>query len=759
MEIVALSPLPVGSFLWQQRAGVWVLTVVSKATYTLAPGELRLAAEQEPINDRDRPWSEEIRSLYAASDLAPVKPRADVVLVGQAYAPGGAPVRSLLARLTVGDVDKVVEINCDRTLQADGSVQEGDPFARMPLLYERAAGGVATANPAGMSLQDRDAYGRAALPNLQRPGVVVSSARENLEPVGFGPIAADWPWRVEKLGRHAATWTVEQLTQRPMPTDIDPACFNAAPPDQRAESLAADEHIFLDNLHPEHRSLAAQLPGLRPVAFVDRRGGAQEVMLRADTLWIDTARLICTVTWRGHVSLERAAEEGCVYFGQASRGQTLTWNDLKPRGPAAIAPPAAPPRAPRAGLAISEETSMIDLGDPALASLPFARATSAQPRDVAPPPAAGLPFNAAVAPPQPLPPPRRAVESQVFASASPAPITAPVPIIAPPPITSSPPVVDSPWARGGSAAVVAVAAPSPAWPAPAPLPVPAPAQASSPLPLSSSTSGRVEPRLDPSEAIQLLWYDPESLPRIRRVARWRDLLRTLGRKPLDRDLDDPALADDPMELEDRREIFELLAVGESTDAPGVNEAITSAVREDGKFVAQLVLVAGELHLPFDELETLKATVTTVSPLVGQDESLRASVDAGKDFLATPGLLSSAAVAEGLTGRIKESFGQGRRVVPTGYLEAQVERVLLEKRHYQRREIFGAPHLRGLLQMAGSSAPIPTCLPEKLASLLPMYQRFKVRLVAQAELSVDQYESHQAALRGVALARTMHLARR
>ncbi len=755
MQIVSLCALPVGSFRWQQRAGVWVLTVVCKATYALQPGEMRLTDEQEPINERDRPWSDDIRSLYAASDLAPVKPRADVVLVGQAYAPGGAPVRSLLARLTVSDVDKTVEINCDRWLLPDGSVQEGEPFARMPLLYERAAGGVATANPAGLSLDDRDAYGRSALPNLQRPGVV-ASPHEIIEPLGFGPIAASWPWRVEKLGRHAATWSPEHLEQRPMPTDIDPLHFNAAPPDQRTDALANDEHVFLDNLHPEHRRLAAQLPGIRPVAFVERLRGAQEVALRCDTLWIDTARLICTLTWRGHVSLERAAEDGCVYFALAQRGQTLTWNEIKPRASSPQAPPAPPPRPTIKKPPASEETSMIDLGDPALASLPFARAAAAASRDPAPRPAAGLPFSAPV--PAPAPPPRRNMESAVFPDAAPPPViapppavTAPLPITAPPPMASLPTAaIDSPWARASS---VAVAAAAPAWPAPVPVAAPAPAV----LPISSSA--RLEPRLDPSEAIQLLWYDPEILPRIRRVSRWRDLLRTLGQRPLDRDLDDPALSADPMVLEDRREIFELLAAGEITDAPGVNEAITSAIREDGKFVPQLVLLAGELQLPFDELETLKATVTTVSPLVGQDESLRASVDAGKDFLKTPGLLSSAAVAEGLTGRIKESFGQGRRVVPTGYLEAQVERVLLEKRHYQRREVFGAPHLRGLVQMTGSSSPIPAYLPEALANQLPMYQRFKVRAVAQVEFSVDQYESHHAALRIVALARIMNVQRR
>jgi hypothetical protein len=225
-------------------------------------------------------------------------------------------------------------------------------------------------------------------------------------------------------------------------------------------------------------------------------------------------------------------------------------------------------------------------------------------------------------------------------------------------------------------------------------------------------------------------------------------------KPLDADLDDPALAADPMELEDRREVFELLAVAEPADAQGVEQTLSSAIRPDGKFLPQLNLLAGELQLPFDELETLKATVTTAAPLVGQDESLKLTVEVAKEFLRTPGLLSSAATAEGLTNRIKESFGAGRRMVPAGYLEQQVERVLLEKRAYSRREVFGARHLRGLLHQGGSSTPVPTYLPESLANKLPMFQRFKVRMVVEVDFTVDQYEAHQAALKTVAIARLM-----
>ena len=110
MEIVSLSGLPAGSLLWQKRPGLWMLTVVCKATFSLQPGEMPLAPEQEPINESDRPWSQDIQSLYAAADLVPMKPRVDVILVGQAYAPGGQSVSSLVARITVGEVDKSVEI-------------------------------------------------------------------------------------------------------------------------------------------------------------------------------------------------------------------------------------------------------------------------------------------------------------------------------------------------------------------------------------------------------------------------------------------------------------------------------------------------------------------------------------------------------------------------------------------------------------------------------------------------------------------------
>src|SRR5262245_33978525 len=142
MDVVSLSPLPVASLLWQPRPGAWMLTFACKATYILRPGESELAPEQQPLHEDDRHWSDEPAwSLYAPRDVVPIRPRADVVVVGHAFAAGGAQVRSLVARIVVADIDKAVEVVCDRMFTQDGALHEGQRFTKMPLLWERAGGG------------------------------------------------------------------------------------------------------------------------------------------------------------------------------------------------------------------------------------------------------------------------------------------------------------------------------------------------------------------------------------------------------------------------------------------------------------------------------------------------------------------------------------------------------------------------------------------------------------------------------------------
>src|SRR4029079_11409615 len=102
MNVLSSPPFRAASIVWQPRRDIHVLTVVCKATFVLQPGTAEPAPEVDPIHEADEPWNDDVRcSLRAASDLAPFKARADVVLVGYAHAPAGRPVSSLMARLVV----------------------------------------------------------------------------------------------------------------------------------------------------------------------------------------------------------------------------------------------------------------------------------------------------------------------------------------------------------------------------------------------------------------------------------------------------------------------------------------------------------------------------------------------------------------------------------------------------------------------------------------------------------------------------------
>ena len=765
-----------------------MLTVVCKATFLLRPQESTLAKEQEPANELDEHWNDDTaRSLRAPADLVPVKPRVDVALVGHAFAPSGMPARSLTARLVVGEIDKTIEVFCDRSFSSDGTLREGARFARMPLFYERAAGGPDTSNPVGIRANVQDTYGRTIVPNLQPPGLLVATPADFITPTGFGPVASAWPSRREKLGRHGA-WTPRELAEQPMPEGIDLSYFNHAPRDQQIQALHEDERLVLENLHPEHPRLVTRLPGLRPRATIERPGGApQQLTLRCDTLWIDTDRALCTLTWRGQVPLEHPQERGRIVIAldqpaqsAARPGAQQTNQEVRERF---------------AHLAQDEEPNSLE-GTMTLAprltsakDMPFAQspAGAAPARgDVAPAqPGAGLPFHgappaaAAYSPsqsssawaatplPAPVPPAQSSQSSSAWIAVQP-PAPAPqaressdvFPAPAPPPMMRAP-APSSPSSHEGSASPWQVPE---ARSAQVPLTVgqlaAQPTTSPEPLPTAvDAPRAAATPRLEVGTALQLIWFDPEEMPRIRRKADFQVILDELSNRPLDADLDDPAIAKNPMAVEDRRETFEVLARGEAVDEAGLNEALVGGVRDDGKFVSPFFLFAGELSFPFDELQRLRATVTTAAPFTAGDEILKAAIADAREFLQAPDLLSPPGVTEGFTTRIEEAFRKTRRAVPQGYLEEQTERVLLERRYYQRRSVFGGKHIRGLLLVGRATRLVPAYFPEELAEKLPMYARFRARVLAELCLQEDQYEAHPGALRVTALARVVAAPRR
>ncbi len=269
-----------------------------------------------------------------------------------------------------------------------------------------------------------------------------------------------------------------------------------------------------------------------------------------------------------------------------------------------------------------------------------------------------------------------------------------------------------------------------------------------PLPSAAPTNA-----LEAAHApLQLLWFEPDSVARIRRVPRWKQHLTEFHRRPLDRDLDDAGGASEPWDIEDRREVYEVLARGAQSDARRVEEALVEARRADGKLVSPLVLVDGAIEMQLDELQALRATVTIASIFAAGDELLKAAITDAREFLQAPDLLSPPGVIDGLTARVLEAFRKVRRAVSQSYVEEQTERVLLSERHYQKREVLGATFLRALVRVAGEKEGLLVYLPEELAKKVPMYRRFKVRMIADVHPQQDQYEARGFALRALAIGR-------
>jgi hypothetical protein len=365
MDVVSISPFCAGSVLWRPRPDRFSLTVVCKATYVLAQGESTLAGEQERVRDREAYFDDDPRlSLYAPSDLAPFKPRADVILVGHAYAPRSEAVRSLVARLLVGELEKAVEVHCPRVLSREGELREGARWNKMPLRYEYAAGGLDTWNPVGIGPSaPADVYGQRPLPNLQPPGLRVTQWSDIFVPTGFGPLAPGWRVRRDKLGRRAEGWSDEGWTKIALDDDFDGEFFQAAPSDQQLDALHDDERLVLEYLNADHPSLATKLPGVHPRAFVDVPGaGPRDLIMTADTLWIDTDRGICTVTWRGQVAVDGPDQPGRVLIALEEPGQRLTWTGIAGQDSSA-----------------RESTDTIEPPRPHMRTLPFLLGQSASP--------------------------------------------------------------------------------------------------------------------------------------------------------------------------------------------------------------------------------------------------------------------------------------------------------------------------------------------------------------------------------------------
>jgi len=706
MVLRSEGPLPVASILWQPRSGAVCSTILCKATFTLGPGELALRSVQEPLRAAD--VVDAGGGLRCPSDFAWAKPWVDVVLVGHAYAPRREPARRCAARLVVSTLDKTIDVFADRVMSRSGAVHEGKPFDRMPLTYERAAGGPRTWNPIGLRDDAWDADGWLVLPNLVPSGADAPVPGQSIEPTGFGPIPASWPLRKERIAGPTLLSGSVARGGASLPPDAEHWFHNVAPVDQQIAVLEDDARIVLEHLNPMIDRLETRLPGLRPHARVERPGQRPETLaLRADLLWIDTDRGICTVTYRGRLPLKHAEEPGQIIVALSPKSTSSASSASGPRLPMGTSP----------DVPIDLEETLVPM--PArYAALPF-RPTSASAtpdlsaRHDSQPPPKGVTLGYMPQPPVPAP----------------APMPAPMPAPAPLPI----PVMQ-------------------------PMPPPMPARAI-PAPAPPRAEARPSAGLDEDEAFDLVWFAPEAIPRIRRRKAWIEILDALEDEPLDPELEDAELSATPAMVENRRDISAILSRAEALSPEQLGEVLREGISA-GAFTAKIALVAGEISFKFDETKLLEALSAAVTPLAADDERLRTALATANAFLGARGASSLPAVAEGLFAQIREVLRQGRRATPIDGIIAQVERAALEQRAYQRRMVFGGPHLRGAIAVAAASGQaaqaVPVYVPETIAMALPMMASFRARILGEVHPRVDRAEASALSLRGVAIGRAVSL---
>jgi len=291
-----------------------ILTIIVKGTFEFkADGSTVPAAKQIPIAFADE--MSEVGETRFESDLAPFKPRADVVLVGKAYAPHNAPTAAVDVTLRVGSLKKTLRVFGDRSWESGGffsgpTPTTATPFAQMELCYAKAYGGVDSAsgaacleNPIGKgciaeTAKKKSIEGRA-LPNIEDPKALITKVEDRPLPVGFGVVGKGWQPRVKYLGTFDQKWQSERAPR--MPEDCSYEFYNVAPRDQQVEGyLRGGELIELINLTPEGRlEGCVPNPSLQVQVGFNRAPRLEKVEMKLDTLYLMPDDKCLTATWRG----------------------------------------------------------------------------------------------------------------------------------------------------------------------------------------------------------------------------------------------------------------------------------------------------------------------------------------------------------------------------------------------------------------------------------------------------------------------------
>jgi hypothetical protein len=257
------TPFAVDRDWVRDRHGAEVWVVVVKATFDIkSDGSVEPSEEQPPVvRSPEYHGDPKKSSLKYDTDIVLTKNRTDVVVNGHACAPRGTSATALDVSFRVGPIEKSLRVFGDRRWNTVG-ISAPQPFTKMPILYERAFGGLDPKserpdrdwdwrNPVGRGFAvDAASLDDAMLPNIEWPHRLISSRTDRPEPAGYGAIASHWQPRVSFAGTYDDHWI---QTRHPLlPEDLDDRFFQCVGSDQQAPGyLSGGESVQLTNLTPD----------------------------------------------------------------------------------------------------------------------------------------------------------------------------------------------------------------------------------------------------------------------------------------------------------------------------------------------------------------------------------------------------------------------------------------------------------------------------------------------------------------------------
>jgi hypothetical protein len=316
LQLENQTPFKATIALLPDRFGIDTLYVIVKATVTLRPS-LSLAEVQLPPTMADEYYGDPAAtSLRAVSDMHIGKAGTDVLLIGQAWAPDKRPVQRMQVGMKVAERQKLILVTGDRVWQ-DGVPSDPKPFESMPLIWERAFGGVhrdgdtvaaEERNPVGCGF----AGGRSAsamqglpVPNLEDPAAPLQQIVNVSQPACLAPTAPSWLPRRAFAGTYDERW---QRSRAPyLPDDFDPRFFQCAAPEFAFDRyLQAGEHVQVVGVLPDG-PIAFTVPDSHLSVAVTIEGSMHHPPANLETLSIEPDENRACFTWRAAVPCDRQA--------------------------------------------------------------------------------------------------------------------------------------------------------------------------------------------------------------------------------------------------------------------------------------------------------------------------------------------------------------------------------------------------------------------------------------------------------------------